>query len=520
MATWYVRPSTAHSGTRNGTSYATAWGGWAEIVWGASGVAGGDTLYVCGAHTAGAEVIVGAHGASSNAARATISGGYAPDPGSITIAGSFFNVARAYTNVADLTLARTTTTGTILYVPVNDAAISGMDISGTGTGILIDGASNRTNILITGNTVHDCVGVLGSSGRGIAFLPSTASRTHSNIRVIGNVITRCTDFGLRFSIESAAWDSTVFNGIVFRDNRVSYCGGTGAQIRSGNGDLVTWPLVMSSNVFVERNTIHNCGTVAGASGQHGGIAVSGVTAPVIRYNTVFDTYVTGAGIQTAKNVNPVIDDNVIYGIRSGTPTSGFNNGLPIDGNGIFFDNLTRGGIARRNVICDLVSTGNPNSGTGLSFWNTTEPTTFESNLVYDCYRGASYGNATETGNKFVGNTFVNCDIGVYKVGTSALTGNCVIKNNLFVNCPSAFTGETNPGATWDYNAYTGTLTGISAGANDITADPQLADNYAPKATSPLISAGQHLGYMRDINGRQRPNPPSIGAHDGAPLREA
>jgi len=34
MATWYVRPNTSHSGSRNGTSYATAWGGWTEIVWG------------------------------------------------------------------------------------------------------------------------------------------------------------------------------------------------------------------------------------------------------------------------------------------------------------------------------------------------------------------------------------------------------------------------------------------------------------------------------------------------------
>lgn len=518
MATWYVRPSTAHGSTRNGTSYATAWGGWGEIVWGGAGVVGGDTLYVCGAHTASADVTVGAHGASSNAARATVSGGYGGDPGSLTIASGFLNIARNFTNIADLTLVRTTTVGTILYCPVSNVTISGMDISGTGTGISIDGTAARSNIVIRGNSIHDCTGTLGSSGRGIAFIASTASLTHSSISVVGNTITRCTDFGLRFSMESAAWDTSTFDGIFFSGNNISYCGGVSALLRSGNADTTTWPAVLSKNIYVWNNTISNCGTTAGANGQHGGIAVSGCTAPWISANRVSNCYVTGAGIQTAKNVNPVIIRNIVHSIRSGSPTSAFQNGLPIDGNGVFLDNLTRGGIVRENVIYDLVSTGNPNSGTGLSFWNTTVAGAFESNFVYDCYIGGSYGNATETGNEFVGNTFVNCAVGIYKHGTGVLTGNCVIKNNLFINCPSAFTGATNPGATWDYNAYTGTLTGISAGAHDITSDPLVGAGYAPLPTSPLLGAGVHLGYTRDFSGRQRPNPPSIGAHDYAPMK--
>lgn len=65
-ATWYVRPgvhsswnatSPAHPiptigvyGNQDGTTYANAWNGLESIVWGASGVNSGDTLYVCGAH--------------------------------------------------------------------------------------------------------------------------------------------------------------------------------------------------------------------------------------------------------------------------------------------------------------------------------------------------------------------------------------------------------------------------------------------------------------------------------------
>jgi len=38
--------------------------------------------------------------------------------------------------------------------------------------------------------------------------------------------------------------------------------------------------------------------------------------------------------------------------------------------------------------------------------------------------------------------------------------------------------------------------------------------------SPLLGAGRHLGYRRDINKRQRRNPPAIGANDLATLRVA
>lgn len=519
MATWYVRPDTSHSGTRNGTSYATAWGGWSEITWGGAGVVGGDTLYVCGTHSAGSNVVVGAHGASSDAARVTISGTYADAPGEIILAGVYFHMARAYTNLSGLSLSRTTSTSTILYVQVNNVTISDMDISGMGNGISLEHSSARTNIKILNNAIHDCVGTLGSSGRGIAMLASTASLTHSSITISGNEIYRCTDSALRLSVESAAWDTTSFNAITICDNRIHDCGANGILIRSGNGDTTTWPAVLSSGLAVENNIVYNCGTVAGASGSGGGISVSGFTAPHIWRNNVYDCFVTGAGIQTAKNVDPLIEKNTVYGIRSGTPTGSFQNGLPIDGNGIFIDNLTRGGVVRRNVIHDLITTGNTNSGTGLSFWNNTESATFESNLIYDCYRGGSYGNDVENGNRFIGNTFVNCDIGISKVGTDILTGNLIVKNNLFVDCPVAFSGATNPGVTWDYNAYVGTLDGISSGANDITADPLLTSTYRPMVGSPLLQAGTFISYAsRDINGVQRPNPPSIGAYDVATMR--
>jgi len=49
-ADWYVRPAGGNYGSENGVDYANAWDGLGNVVWGAGGVAAGDTLYVCGTH--------------------------------------------------------------------------------------------------------------------------------------------------------------------------------------------------------------------------------------------------------------------------------------------------------------------------------------------------------------------------------------------------------------------------------------------------------------------------------------
>ena len=46
LGNFFVRPDTSHGATRDGTSYATAWGGAAEIVWASLGA--NKTLWICG----------------------------------------------------------------------------------------------------------------------------------------------------------------------------------------------------------------------------------------------------------------------------------------------------------------------------------------------------------------------------------------------------------------------------------------------------------------------------------------
>jgi hypothetical protein len=133
-------------------------------------------------------------------------------------------------------------------------------------------------------------------------------------------------------------------------------------------------------------------------------------------------------------------------------------------------------------------------------------------------------------------------------------GTAAIKFNSFIQDPQSanngcvyFDDETSTGGTvaidnnyfsagyrWGINKESGTVTTVTAskngygvwgspvnlnvtdsGAVTIT-DPHLSTSYRPLPGSPLIGAGTHLGYTTDLDGKQRFNPPSIGAFE--PLR--
>lgn len=79
---------------------------------------------------------------------------------------------------------------------------------------------------------------------------------------------------------------------------------------------------------------------------------------------------------------------------------------------------------------------------------------------------------------------------------------------------TGFASATN--AVWQNRGSTQVAgTGITA---SITTDPKFLSDYSFIAVSSLKDAGTHLGYVRDVQGKQRPNPPAVGAHDVATLR--
>jgi hypothetical protein len=511
MTTWYVRPDTSHGATRDGTSYAKAWGGWSETVWGGAGIVAGDTLYVCGAHTYTGQTIVGTHGASSDANRVTIRGDYATAPGSITLnTTGWIDASPSYTTYKSLAITCTAPDYYCLYVSGSaGVVVDGCTLIGGDSAIGLSGAVVFTSFTAINNIIH------GQTSSGIGHNLTVASSIATNIRVTGNTIYSTSLYGVQLHISStnSAWLSSQLNDCVIANNIIHDTVGAPINVRSCNNDTVTAPTLYSSGMIISGNTIYNCGVIAGDNGTHGGIAVTGFAWPIISNNTVRNCYVTGAGIQTAKNLYPKIAFNTISGIRSGSPTSQFQNGLPIDGNGIFFDNLTIGGMAYGNRISDLISTGNINSGTALAFW-TANGAKYFGNIVEDCYVGAAYGHSSETGNSLNNNTFVNCTFGVTKAGTDALTGNITVKNNIFHKCSAGFFIGANPSITADYNNVYGAMNpyiGISAGANDLNVHPLLDADYRPQADA-LKRTGANLGG-KDYNGKQFYNPPNIGAVD-------
>jgi hypothetical protein len=136
-------------------------------------------------------------------------------------------------------------------------------------------------------------------------------------------------------------------------------------------------------------------------------------------------------------------------------------------------------------------------------------------------------------NNTIGIQTANSDIGVIVrnntvagaslYGTYIVDATANVQNNVFYNCAKGL--AVKGGATRGSNAFYGNTTnfesagsGGAIGSNNVTTDPQLTATYRPKSTSPLLGAGAHLGYRRDIEGKQRQNPPSIGAYDVATLR--
>ena len=211
------------------------------------------------------------------------------------------------------------------------------------------------------------------------------------------------------------------------------------------------------------------------------------------------------------------------------------------GVGIFIDynsSSTSGGyscIVRRNKIHDQFRGSTTASalaaGAGIIvLYN--DNTVVESNLIYNCRNGVSIGNGSATdGTLIYSNTVTDCDdggISVLPLGTGTVLKNNVVRGavtGLFVNTTST-TGyaetynSVSNCTTAKANGTASARTATTLHATDLITDPLLTADYRPKSGSPLLGAGTHLGYRRDIEGKQRQNPPDIGAYDRATLRTA
>lgn len=195
----------------------------------------------------------------------------------------------------------------------------------------------------------------------------------------------------------------------------------------------------------------------------------------------------------------------------------------LEGHGIAFDDFTEDSLIERCHSHD-------NDGAGISL-NRGDSNTLRSCLLVD---NGSFGVACNTSASAVvdsctianngGGSAYDTDGADSELSFSAGSMDGTIRNC----CIKAITGGNTYGINVDPSA-TGwvvsgcNVTGFTTAVRTVTAtgavsgDPLLTD-YKPTASSPLLGAGTHLGYTRDIERKQRPNPPSIGAYDAATLR--
>lgn len=208
----------------------------------------------------------------------------------------------------------------------------------------------------------------------------------------------------------------------------------------------------------------------------------------------------------------------------------------IEGNTLIgYGSATDAADAHSVIICDCKSTIRRNTiyTFGLAGGCNVANSVFNDNLVIigNSITTAPIVALSASNTSANGNTFVSLKTldPTQKIVTQAASlSGCTVKNNLFVNVPIAIQSDTvgnNPTATnnafWQVTTARRAQDGSTfSGGNDVTADPQLAYAYRPKYGSPLIGAGTHLGYTRDVERKQRANPPTIGAYDAATLREA
>lgn len=466
MAVWYVRPDTSHNGTRNGTTYATAWGGWSEIVWGASGVKAGDDLYVCGTHTYAAGISVGAHGATSTAG-VTIRGDYGPSRGSIVFSPTLTNtltMGQPYTTLLGfLSLAAVTHNGAATNCRYLNNTF---DTPGSTSAVRFSASGdNHADIEIRGNTFNQT---------------ATTSTNHAALRWwvqsgANSSMTRCT-------IEQNTFNNDANRSVIeFRTQTDSNAAATMADIKvnyntfqnyMGTAIELTCPgtagvAFQATGCQIKGNRFTN-GLENGAAAPNnfgGGIGVWGFGPSLTSTfgdNIISDNYASNlqgpTGFIDTFYGSYIIQDNVG---DTFTTTS-------IDGNGILLDIGTKNTIVRRNRITNaLGKSGVFNSGCGIMVLGKCTNTYVYGNYVNGCQTGFFLGDTEGACDvKLLNNTFVGItSAAVQTTSTAALLDNVVCINNLFAGIGYKVKNQTSGVnlTTWtkeQFNVFVGLTLGV------------------------------------------------------------
>lgn len=521
MADWYVRPNTSHSATRDGTSYATAWGGWTEIVWGGAGVIAGDTLYVCDSHSYGAVLAIGAHGATSGS-RVTIRGDYAGHAGTITFtSGAFYiDANRNYTTITNLTI----NAGNNACISPGGAPLIGLWVTNC---TLSSGSAPEAaikfrafngwgyqNIVISGNSFSGGGGT-NEGGSAIQWYNTGTGfvSTVSGLQIYGNTFTGCVAQRavILLKAKNGVGAGTKLSDIVIRDNEFIDCFAVAVEAYGPDTADVHAGIKIYSNTITNQKQV---GTLGGGF-SIGGFGLS--TTPGFGTNDIYNNKCYGLAGVTGF-CNPFYGVYRIFNNYAENITT-----TDIDGCGVLFDHGCHDSVAFGNEFRDIHGKGatdNYDSGFGILVLDSTNATAY-GNLVVNCLTGVAFGNKSPgQSSNIYNNTFVNCSkAGAYLVGGADNTTN-IVRNNIFTTTNSALPAVKVNSLAWtgeSSNCFSGFGASPShtMSASTVTSDPQLDGAYRPQAAA-VKRTGIYLGG-KDVYGKHFYNPPNIGAVDDHPV---
>lgn len=501
LATQYwVRPGSSNYGTGDGLSYANALGSATSFF---STVGTGDDVYLCGTITAG--FTIGDNGVDAN--------NYQIYDGSCPVGdGTYDPVIFTHTSGYGIN------TSGKKYTRVQNIRTQG-------------GAAVRLQST-TSLPCHGCqvINVTCESGTGAAL---SCVRIEGPVAT-GNLTVPATDVLIEDvtctepSAHCAAIMEYAINPVM--RNCRSYGGGDGANvwmcyIKPPSEAETSWTL---SSGTVYTATVANTADIAK-------VISSGVHSTNKYYMTENDGATTGIGAgewdQSGTTLyvnNGVGNPGTIYVVYAQTAGAVIENSLATDasatydGVGIGIDYGAINGFLRRNV-----SYGNPGSGfeLGLGDGHTAEGNIAWGNGKYGLRVSWPESAATIKNNTFANNTLGGIDIFRAQNGVT-VTAN----NNALIGVGSgdngfSFTETLYATVTEDFNNVadfaTARESGISAGANSISAYPQFIEGQSPTTaegfkpyclTSPLKDAGTNVGAVQDYTGRYFVGTPEIGAY--------
>lgn len=478
--TWYVRPVSAEYGAEDGTSYATAFDGYNDIVWGGGGVVAGDTLIFCGTFNDSTNMAVGGSGTAGLPITIT---GDCSSQGDLAraklIAGSGGIVAFGSTGREYLYITKFEFVGGsgITQRIVNISAAS-------------DTSATAINVTLDDIVVHDTMGE-GAASRSVDY--QCLRLDGSNITVRNAVLYNCEGDGVYTEgndqlLEDLTVSRVDLSGTPYGDC-VQYGGGASSVEYRHNRDTIRRLDCDHTNKTTKHGVIFGCDTGAGTStglvledsiirGASYNVAIQACDDVTIRRNYLVPASIGGTG--TARGIGTLVSVSTTDGITA-------------IGNVIDMQNVTPSAVA---LFIDQ-----------------------SAGFTLNAFHNTIWGNGDET------NSF-----GIYVFNPTA--GTVDIRNNLIagmtnrpISVGASATGTASYNALWNNAQGCQTI----ACSNTVSSDPSLVRGSSPTSISDfclgpgssILAAGTYIGAW--ATGHEREDlgkPPAIGARGLCNARRA